>query len=232
MQVFALVVSVIALAISAYGIVERRLAAERDLRARLVAVVEELYDLNLTEAKEQDAGADPYGSGLASLRARRALLAEQALMLEAMIRGRLVTAEEYSSMAEAYEYQGDLDQALALRTKAVDRATRRPGSRTPSSTAMTLAACWRSLAGCHCQRREPEAMRHAARRALAATPVGHDRGRLDYVQTCVDWADGECGLDPTGPAFAEALKLGTAMAERIVDESARNDAQSLLAAVR
>lgn len=202
MSTASLVISIVAVALSVYGVVERHIAVLRTARTQLAALLDELNELNITEAQTRAEWADDPTSGGGrdlggSLTFRRALIAEQASSLERMIRGRDVVAEEYSTLASAYESVGDLDRALHLWQQAVDRAS--------GSSVITQVACRRSLAGCRYLRGDVDGAREAVEAALALLPE-HDRGRLDRVETLLDLAGMERQLAPGGPREEQALE--------------------------
>ncbi|MDQ0375555.1 hypothetical protein [Cellulomonas humilata] len=197
----SLIFSLIAVALSIYGVVERHKAALRSTRTQLAALLVELNELNLTEVQTRTAwaeGAPGAGRDLGgALNFRRALIAEQATSLERMIRGRDVVPEEYSTLAYAYESLGDSDRALQLWEQAVDRAT--------NSSVITQVACRRSLAGCRYMRGDIAGARESIEAALALLPE-HDRGWLDRVETLLELADMERRAAPGGPQETQALE--------------------------
>lgn len=193
-------VSVFALLVSAYGIIERKSATERELRDRFLKSVEELHQLGVDEDEMARGGVRESWNALAALEARRMRLVQQSLLLEQMIKGRHVTSEEYATIAGACEAAGDLDKALMLWKRAAALAAK--------GSVVAEVANWRSMAGCHCQRGEYPEMRHAMARALELIPTWHDRGRYEYALTCVDLAEGELSAsDGKSQEFRDAMSV-------------------------
>lgn len=195
-------------------------------RTRLAALLDELNELNLTEARARTGVVDSPPQGAerdlaGSLTFRRALIAEQASSLERMIGGHDVVAEEYSTLAAAFESVGDLDRALQLWQQAVDRATNR--------SVMTQVACLRSLAGCRYLRGDVDGAREAVEGALVILPE-HDRGRLDYVETCLELAALERQLAPDGGGERQALERARSAQAEIREPGMKRYAAQVVAA--
>jgi tetratricopeptide (TPR) repeat protein len=174
MEWMSLVISLTALAIAAYGIVERRRAVDRELRSQFASMIRELHALPEVYPDPATAAAGQF---------RRALLTQQATALESMVDPRRLTSEEYGTVAHALDTLGETQRAIGYWEKAVERAGDTPG--------VMQAAPWRGYAWC-CfeERRLPEA-RNALRRSLSLLPRDHDRNRYDIVYTCADWVNME-----------------------------------------
>lgn len=218
-------VSVFALVVSAYGILERRSATERDLRDRLLSTVDELHELSVQEHELTQEGVAENWNQIGAMAAQRMRLVQQALLLERMIKGRRLTSEEYATIAAACESSGDLDQALTLWKRAANLAA--------DGSVVAQAANWRSMAGCHCQRGEYPAMRQAIARALDLVPVWHDRGRYEYAMTCVDLAEGEwIAGNGESPEFRNAMSMALDKAALVTSVEARATVMDRLSGIR
>ncbi|MDO8151252.1 hypothetical protein [Isoptericola sp. b408] len=225
-SIVPILVSVFALLISAYGIIERRSATERDLRDRLLKKVDDLHELGVNEDElwwgEDE---DEVWDRRAAIKAQRMRMVQQALLLERMIRGRRLTSEEYATLALACERAGDLDQALALWKRATALAAH--------GSAVAEAASWRSMAGCHSQRGEYPEMRRAIARALEIIPTWHDVGRYEYAMTCADLAEGEwAASDHETPEFRSALSTALDKAELVMSDHSRHRVTRRLAEIQ
>lgn len=219
LTVIPLLISFCALLIAGWGIIERRQATARELRSRLVGVINDLYDV--LAQRDRLARSDPAAyDGQAALTSRTALLSEQALILIDMLGEGQVAPEEYSSLAVAYEVLLDLELSASLWEKAVDYSDRYPDR----TSAVTKVACRRGLAWSRFGARDITGGRRAVEDALRFLPKDN-AGQWDYVQTCIDWALWERDADPASDDnWRRVLTQGRAAAARLDETSQRADA--------
>jgi tetratricopeptide (TPR) repeat protein len=211
MQWVSLLISFLALAISGYGIFERRRAVHRDLRGQFASTTRELHGLSNSEEDYEGEAAQQF---------RRALLTQQAIALEEMVDSRQLTSEEYCTLANSLDWLGETKQAIRYWQKATKLTGEIPG--------IMHAAPWRGYAwSCFEDGQLPQA-RRAVRQALALTPHDHDRNRWDVVQTCADWRRLEERL-PSGQGQPdEPLDHARRVLQEVQDPDMRRQMEELL----
>lgn len=211
MEWTSLVISLMALGVAAYGIVERRRAVQRDLRGQFASTIRELHALPSSEEDYAEAAAQQF---------RRALLTQQATALESMVDPRQLTSEEYGTLAHSLDWLGETKQAISYWEKATQRAGSTPGA--------MQAAPWRGYAwACFEEQQLPQA-RMAVRRSLSLLPRDHDRNRFDIVQTCADWLHMEQGLPHEKGQPEEPLAYARGVLDEVEEPTALRQMEALL----
>jgi hypothetical protein len=189
-DVITLIISGLALAISIYGIYERRSATDRALRIRLTELIDELAeigvdDLRLGYSGKTEAEVQILRNASAN---RRWMLAVQAVDLLERYRG-LVTPAELMNLAGVQHAISDTTTERDLWEKAVAQSKK--------ATMFTQSAAWRGLAWCCFDQGDLDRARLAIQHSLEARPPVDDVVRLERLEVLFSWFDYEWRENPT-----------------------------------
>jgi hypothetical protein len=213
-QAVTVFVSVGALAVSIYGIVERRLTLRKTERVRLTELVDQLTEIDIAESKEQDIDANWFVR-------RKEVLVQQAVSLLNRSTSRSMTAVEYRLLAIAAEECGYRETADALFKKATTaRAGGDLGIQTmyaERSRAMALYRAGRPAEG-----------RAIFERMTREESERSDLERFQLVVTLHFWSQWESPDDAEGRARLEEIaKLAERYTGRITDVGIRGRTELL-----
>jgi tetratricopeptide (TPR) repeat protein len=120
-EIAAVGISTLALAISFYGVWDKRRDTRRQLQIRLSEVVDELNAVALEQQKHEAEAGKPGRALGAAYNARRELLCREGVALADLL-GDSVTDSEYRFLAVALDQVGDKAGSEALWRKAVNLA--------------------------------------------------------------------------------------------------------------
>jgi tetratricopeptide (TPR) repeat protein len=187
-------ISLFALAISIYGVAERRNAAKRAERLRLATIIDELNGLHLEHLQAPDGLTD--GDITDAINARRELLAVQSLSLLDSFR-KTTTSPEYRTLAHALSRAGYPNEADEVWRKAISTALREGA--TQSLFAYRGYACFLFAEG------RADDARTQMRKAIDAIGQPDDDAIVKKIQTLKYWAEAEREASPEGSAAATLL---------------------------
>ena len=185
----ALAISLAALAISLYGIVERRSAARRAERLRFMSLVDDLNSLRVDHIL-------PWGDEASAVNARAELLTVQAFALQKRLTD--VTSPEFRTLAFALDRAGYPEQAEQAWRSAIDTAE--DEGPTPALFAHRGYAYFLFTAG------RVEKARDQMGLALEAIGSADDAARVNQIKTFKYWADNERTADRTAGHAEELLR--------------------------
>lgn len=182
----AILISLAALALSIYSVVERRHAAQEAERLRFTVIIDELNSLQLEHIQ---ATTDlQTGDITAAINARRELLGAQALVLLRHFRDR-ITSPEYRTLAHALDragYPADADNTWRLAIEAADGMTQ------------TLFAHRGYAYSLFASGRLDDA-RAQMKSALSAVGCADDTAQVHRITTLIHWSQAERDASPRSP---------------------------------
>jgi len=175
-QAGVVLISLAALAVSLYGILERRGAARRAERLRFASLIDDLNELRLSY--RHPTTALEFGDEAAFVNARAELLAVQAFLLRKHLHD--ITSPEYRTLAFALSrsgYPAEADQSWREALLAADEEGPTQQLFAHRGYAFFLFAAGRSEEG-----------REQMRRGLEAIGSADDNARIHQIKTYVYWA--------------------------------------------
>jgi len=213
-QAVTVSVSVAALAVSIYGIVERRVTLRKTERVRVTELVDELTGIDIAESKERDIDASLFVQ-------RKEVLVQLAVSLLNRSTSRSMTAVEYRRLAIAAEECGYSETADALFRKATTaRAGADIGVQTVYAERTRAMALYR--AG------RPAEGRAIFERMTREESERSDLERFQLVATLHFWSQWESPDDAEGRARLEEIaKLAQRYTGRITDVGIRGRTEAL-----
>jgi len=212
-QAGVVLISLAALAVSLYGILERRGAARRAERLRFASLIDDLNELRLSY--RHPTTALEFGDEAAFVNARAELLAVQAFLLRKHLHD--ITSPEYRTLAFALSrsgYPAEADQSWREALLAADEEGPTQQLFAHRGYAFFLFAAGRSEEG-----------REQMRRGLEAIGSADDNARIHQIKTYVYWALEE---RTAGGAEAELRKRAEAEIGLLDDEHARRRMRAFL----
>ncbi|MFI5893650.1 hypothetical protein ACIA5D_26445 [Actinoplanes sp. NPDC051513] len=207
----ALAISLAALAVSLYGIAERRGASRRAERLRFVTLIDELNTLRLEHLL-------PHGDAADAVNARAELLAIQAFTLQRRLTD--ITSPEYRALAYALSrsgYPAEADQAWRA---AIDAAE-------DEGPVQTLFAR-RGYAFFLFTAGRVEKARDEMGLAIEAIGSADDTARVHQIKTFKYWANDERAANRTGGRAEELLKRAEQAVTLLESEHTRRRMRSFL----
>ncbi|WP_433367693.1 hypothetical protein ACQPZX_40095 [Actinoplanes sp. CA-142083] len=200
----ALAISLVALAVSLYGIAERSSATRRAERLRFLTLIDDLNRLLTDNPRPFDTQVE--------------ILALQAFGLQKRFTD--VTSPEYRTLADALGRSGLPAEADQLWRAAID------ASEDEGPTQALFARRGYALFLFSAGRREKG--RDQMGLALEAIGSADDTARLHQIRTFKTWADDERFADPTGGRAAELLKRAEQAVTLLESEHARRRMRAFL----
>ncbi|HEX5199618.1 MAG TPA: hypothetical protein VFW27_06710 [Actinoplanes sp.] len=207
----ALVISLAALAVSLYGIAERRSMARRGERLRFVTLIDDLNGLRLEHRL-------PHGDLADAVNARAELLAIQAFTLQKRLTD--ITSPEYRTLAYALGRSGYPAEADQSWRAAIDAAE-------DEGTVQTLFAR-RGYAFFLFSAGRVEKARDEMGLAVEAIGSADDTARAHQIRTFKYWSTEEKAADPTGGRAAELLRRAEQAVALLESEHARRRMRAFL----
>lgn len=211
MQAGVLAISLAALAVSLYGIVERQGASRRAERLRFAGLVNELNSLRLEH--QQPTTILDYGDAVDAVNARAELLAVQAFLLRRKLHD--IASPEYRTLAYALSRSGYPAEAERCWREAL-LATEDEGP-TQALFARRGYAFFLFAAG------RPEEAREQMRLGLKAIGSADDTARIHQIRTYKYWA-----ADENGDRAAELRKQAADAIDLLENEHARRRMRAFL----
>jgi hypothetical protein len=176
MQAGVVLISLVALAVSLYGILERRGAARRAERLRFATLIDDLNTLRL--AYRHPTTALEFGDEADAVNARAELLAVQAFLLRKRLHD--ITSPEYRTLAYALSRSGcpaEADQSWREALQAADEEGPVQQLLAHRGYAFFLFGAGR-----------PEEAREQMRLGIEAIGSADDNARIHQIKTYVYWA--------------------------------------------
>lgn len=213
-QAVTVLVSVAALAVSIYGIVERHLTLRRIERVRLTEIVDQLNQIDVEAWKEPD--IDPRLFAI-----RKEVLVQQAVSLLNRWTSRSMTAVEYRRLALAASECGFSETADAFFKKAM-------AARAGGDIRVQTMYAERSLAMALYRDGRPEEGRALFERLTREASERTDLERLQLVATLDYWSAYESPDHAEGRTRLEEIaKLAQRYTGRIANGRVRRQAEAL-----
>jgi hypothetical protein len=176
MEAGVVLISLAALAVSVYGVVERRSAARRAELLRFAALIDELDNQRL--AYRHPTTVLEFGDEADAVNARAELLAVQAFLLRHRLHD--ITSPEYRTLAYALNrsgYPAEADQSWREALLAADEEGPTPQLLAHRGYAFFLFGAGR-----------PEEAREQMRLGIKAIGSADDNARIHQIRTYVYWA--------------------------------------------
>jgi hypothetical protein len=214
----ALVISLVALAISAYGVGERMYAVKRAERLRFASIIDELSSLHLEHMQAEADLAD--GDVIDALNSRRELLVVQALSMRKRL-GQDVTSPELRTLAHALGRAGYPTDAEEMWAKAVTVAQ--------TEGRMQSLFAHRGYAYFLFGEGRPEDARQQMRRAVDVTGSADDASTIHQIKSLKYWSDAELQENPADPRADELITRARQSVDHLQTAKARQQMLDFLA---
>jgi hypothetical protein len=213
MEAGVVLISLAALAVSVYGVVERRSAARRAERLRFAALIDELNNLRL--AYRHPTTVLEFGDEADAINGRAELLAVQAFLLRQRLHD--ITSPEYRTLAYALSRSGspaEADQSWRESLLAAEEEGPTQQLLAHRGYAFFLFAAGR-----------PEEAREQMRLGIRAIGSADDNARIHQIKTYVYWAIDERAA---GGPEAELRKRAEEEIGLLANEHARRRMRAFL----